>query len=149
MAIGIQYSKEGKEIISKFEDLTPWDKAEMMRYLADHVMTEDEIEKYFIEGSGYVHIDDIDLVQEVVNNGQEEEVLAEMNDDDICQYLLDSYYDNGKGSIEYMLERAHWDDSAKAINDMDRSCLYDILKAIKNNHPDLLKDIINWLFEGK
>ena len=78
--MGIQYSEEGKDIINKFENLAPWDKADIIKYLGDKIMTWEEIEKYFIEGSGYVDYDTIDFVQEVLNNRQEDEVLCEMND---------------------------------------------------------------------
>lgn len=147
MAIGIQYSKEGKDIINKFEKLTPWDKADIIKYLADNVMTFEEFKKYFIEGMGYVDYDTIDFVQEVINNGQEGDVLDEMNDWDICECLMNHGAD--RENLAYFLDRMHQDDISDAINDMDKNSLYDILKSIKKNHPDLLKDIVNWLFEGK
>lgn len=145
--MGIQYSEEGKDIINKFENLAPWDKADIIKYLGDKIMTWEEIEKYFIEGSGYVDYDTIDFVQEVLNNRQEDEVLCEMNDWDICDHLMNHGVD--KENLEYFLERMHQDDISDAINDIDRNSLYDILKSIKKNHPDLLKDINNYLFEEK
>ena len=145
--MGIQYSEEGKDIINKFENLAPWDKADIIKYLGDKIMTWEEIEKYFIEGSGYVDYDTIDFVQEVLNNRQEDEVLCEMNDWDICDHLMNHGAD--KENLEYFLEKMYEDDISDAINDMDRNSLYNILKSIKKNHPDLLKDINNCLFEEK
>ena len=67
-----------------------------------------------------------------------------MNDWDICDHLLNHCAD--KENLEYFLERMYEDDISNAINDMDRNSLYNILKSIKKNHPDLLKDINNCLF---
>ena len=79
-------------------------------------MTWEEIEKYFIEGSGYVDYDTIDFVQEVLNNRQEDEVLCEMNDWDICDHLMNHGAD--KENLEYFLERMYQDDISDTINDI-------------------------------
>ena len=146
--IDIQYKDDVKNILKQFESLTPWDKNELIKYLADKLMTEDEIEKYFIEGSRYVDYNDIDFVKEVIDHGQESEVLDEMDDMTICDYIMDNYSGNGKSNLEYILERLHWDDAADAIYDMNRNCLYDIIDAIQKRHPKLINKIKNYIKTG-
>lgn len=82
-----KYSPEIKEIFDKIDNLTPWDKVDLIKHIVEHEMTEDEIEKYFIEGSGYVKYDDINLVSEIENNNLEFDVLDNMTSSDIADYV--------------------------------------------------------------
>lgn len=84
-----KYLPEFKEIFDKIDNLTPWDKVDLIKHIVEHEMTEDEIEKYFIEGSGYVKYDDINLVSEIENNNLEFDVLDNMTSSDIADYVYE------------------------------------------------------------
>jgi Mg/Co/Ni transporter MgtE len=144
--MGIQYTNEGKDIIKRFDDLTPWDKGDMIKYLVNKSMTEEEIEKYFIEGSGYVYYDSLDLVQEVIDNDLEDEVLDKMDDQAICDYLIHGWgtYENCK----YMFENIDSDDAAKMVDEIRTYSLENILETMIDNYPDTCKKIFTKLAEN-
>lgn len=144
--MGIQYSKEGKEIIDKFNDLTSWDKGELIKYLADKVMTEEEIEKYFIEGMGYVYYDSLDLPQEIIDNNQEDEVLDKMDDQAICEHLI--YGGSGYENCKYMFENIDSFDAAKMIDEMRKFDIENIIDSLVDNHHDTCKIIFEKLAEN-
>lgn len=143
--MGIQYSKEGKEIISRFEDLTPWDKADILKYLADKVMTWEEIEKYFIEGTNYVDYNNIDFVQEVIDNNQEYDVLDEMDDWDIIDYLVNSFdhYRNASNLSDW-IEKSQSEDVSEAIDRVDKKNLDLIMDDLYENHKDKFMYILDY-----
>lgn len=143
------YRPEGKSIIKDFENLCPWEKCELIKYLSEKCMTFEEIEKWFIEGTGYIKYDDIDFVQEVINEGREEEVLDNMDDDEISNYLFGSYSDRNVGNLEYAMENMHPDDVAEAITNLRDRDLYPILDSLKNNFTKDLKKIANYLITGE
>lgn len=131
--MNIQYQKEGQEIIKKVEDLMPWDKADLLKYLIDKVLTWEEFYKYFIEGL-YVDPDTIDNVREVINNGEETEVLDEMREEEICDYLLNT--SNAADNIKYMIENAYTNELAELFADLPDDDLVDIFDEIKENHKE-------------
>ena len=144
MSTTIQYKEEGKDIIKKVENLTPWDRAEIIKYLAERIMSWEEFEAYFLEGSGYVKEEDIDPVKEVIDNGDEREVLESMYEDDICDYLLDSssieYY------LRYILEKMRLKDIGDAISRIDKTTIECIIDELEENHYEdyvKLKNYIN------
>lgn len=143
--MGIQYSKEGKEIIDKFNELTPWEKADMLKYLANDIMTWDEIEKYFIEGTGYVDYNDIDFVQEVINEGKESEVLDEMDDYDILEYILYTFdhYRNSSNLSDW-IERMSVEDVTEGIDRVDKKNLDLIMDDLYENHKDKFMYILDY-----
>ena len=145
MAIGIQYSKEGKDIINKFENLTPWDKADILKYLADKSMTWEEIEKYFIEGTGYVDYNTIDFVKEVIDNNQEYDVLDEMDDWDIVDYLINSFdhYRNASNLSDW-IEKSQSEDVSEAIDRVDKENLDLIMDDLYENHKDRFMYILDY-----
>lgn len=144
--MGIEYSNEGKEIIKKFNDLMPWDKGEMIKYLAMKSMTIEDIEKYFIEGNGYVYYESLDFPQEVIDNNQEEEVLDKMDDQSICDYLIHNWsaYENAK----YMFENIDSFDAAKMVDEMRKYDLENVLDSLIDNHHDTCKIIFEKLAEN-
>ena len=145
MPVPIQCKKEGKEIIDKIDKLTPWDKGELLMYIVSDVMTEDEIEKYFIEGSGYTKWDDIDYVQGVIDNDQEYEVLDEMDDWDIIDYFVNSYdsYRNSS-NLKDWIEKSQSEDVSEAIDRVDKKNLDLILDDLYKNHKDKFMYILDY-----
>ncbi len=146
MPTPIQYKKECKEIIDKFNDLTSWDKGELIKYLADKAMTEEEIEKYFIEGMGYVYYESLDLPQEIIDNNQEDEVLDKMDDQSICEYLIHGW--NGYDNCKYMFENIDTFDAAKMIDEMRKYDIENIIDSLVENHHDTCKIIFEKLAEN-
>jgi len=145
MPTPIQCKKEGKEIIDKIDKLTPWDKGELLMYIVSDVMTEDEIEKYFIEGSGYTKWDDIDYVQGVMDNDKEYDVLDEMNDWDIIDYLVNSYdhYRNASNLRDW-IEKSQSEDVSEAIDRVDKKNLDLIMDDLYENHKDKFMYILEY-----
>jgi len=145
MPVPIQCKKEGKEIIDKIDKLTPWDKGELLMYIVSDVMTEDEIEKYFIEGSGYTKWDDIDYVQGVIDNNQESEVLDEMDDWDIIDYLVNSFdhYRNAANLSDW-IEKSQSEDVSEAIDRVDKKNLDLIMDDLYENHKDKFMYILEY-----
>ena len=118
-----------KKIVDLFKELLPWDKGEALKYLVNHEMTYDEIEKYFIEGTGYIHRDDIDYVQGVVDNDLQYDVLDNMDDSEIISYLTAGGYasDNLREMIEVMFK----DDVATVLININSTYLEDALEEMK------------------
>jgi len=138
-----KYSKESQEIFKLFDNLTSWDKADMIKYLSTKHMTWEEIEKYFIEGSGYVRWEDVDLVKEVINEGLENEVLDEMDERDICDYLLRGW--NAKENIQQMLRDGDTEDIADAISDLSDYSIKEIFENIQKDHPEVINQILKYI----
>ena len=82
----IKYKKDIAPILKLIEELTPWDRNELIAYLWDSLDGESvgEIAEHF----GYINYDDLDIVQEVVDNNKETEVLNSMYTSDIIDYLF-------------------------------------------------------------
>ena len=144
MASLLKYSKEGKDIIEKFNNLMPWEKAEMIITLYDSIET-DEVESYFAEYMGYVKEDTIDPVQEVIDRNLTDEVLDEMDDSEIIEYLISSYYGNAAGNLEDMVEKMHWDDVSEGLSNVGMSYMEDILNSLYTNHKERFDEILNYM----
>ena len=141
----IQHTEEGREIISKFENLTAWDKGDILKYLVEHTMTEDEIEKYFIEGTGYVKYDDIDFAREVVENHQEDEVLDNMDDWEILDYLLRSFDSDANASnLADWMEKMYAEDVARALSRVGDKHIKEILECLYNNHSSKVVKMLKY-----
>ena len=139
----IIYRPEGKAILDAFNELLPWEKGEMIKILAENEMSWYEIEKYFIEGSGYVKYDELDLVKEIFNNDLEDEVMDEMDDWTIIEYLSHSWhaFENARD----LFKEVDAEDQAKILDDMYDSDLENMLEEIEAKHPDLAEKIHNHL----
>lgn len=137
------YRPEGKAILDAFNELLPWEKGEIIKQLAENEMSWYEIEKYFIEGSGYVKYDDLDLVKEIFNNDLEDEVMDEMDDWTIIEYLSHSWhaFENARD----LFKEVDAEDQAKILDDMYDSDLENMLEEIEVKHPDLAEKIHNHL----
>lgn len=145
------YNDDCKKIIEAFDNLLPWDKGEVIKSLVNNHMTEDEIFKYFIEGTGYVKYDDIDLVNEVIDNNKEYEVLDEMYDGDILDYLLNSYrFNNNSSNLTDWLEKMMTEDVVDALYNLNDETKEKIIETFyskyKSSFVNLLKcciDVLN------
>lgn len=137
------YRPEGKAILDAFNELLPWEKGEIIKQLAENEMSWYEIEKYFIEGSGYVKYDELDLVKEIFNNDLEDEVMDEMDDWTIIEYLSHSWhaFENARD----LFKEVDAEDQANVLDDMYDSDLENMLEEIEAKHPDLAEKIHNHL----
>lgn len=140
-------NKEQKEILDKFNDLLPWDKGEILKYIVHHSMSEDEIEEYFIKGTGYVKYDELDLVKEVIDNDLETEVLDEMSDYDIVEYLSSSY--NARDNAKDLFMSIDSDDQADIIDDFTDSQLKDFVKSLKEKYANTVNLLLKYLLSDE
>ena len=141
------FNKEQQEIIKKFEELLPWEKGELLMHIVDKSMTDDEIEKYFIEGSGYTRWDDIDYVEGVIDNNQEDEVLDRMDDWEIVDYLFGSYDSSSVYNLKDAMEKMTVEDVAEALERLDDSYLKKIVEAFLNKYPSNFVDLIKFCID--
>ena len=141
------FNKEQQEIIKKFEELLPWEKGELLMHIVDKSMTDDEIEKYFIEGSGYTRWEDIDYVEGVIDNHQEDEVLNRMDDWEIVDYLFGSYDSSTVYNLKDAMEKMTVEDVAEALERLDDSYLKEIVEAFLNKYPSNFVDLIKFCID--
>lgn len=80
-----KYLPEFKEIFDKIDNLTPWDKIDLIESLI-YELDYDAIQE-IAEEFGFVKNDDIDLVSEIENNNLEIDVLDNMTSSDIADYV--------------------------------------------------------------
>lgn len=143
--IEIQHKEEGKKIIDLVNKLPVWDKADLIKYLIDNSMTYDEIEKYFADELGYIKYDDFDPVKDVIDNNLESDVLDEMDDWEILDYLFNSYSFNASSNLTDFLSRMHSDDITESIDDLNESTTNEILDSLFNNHKDKFLEIFKYM----
>lgn len=99
-----KYSPEIKEIFDKIDNLTPWDKADLIESLicgVDYDWDKIDMIKSLIheldydvireiaKDFGFVKDDEIDLVSEIENNNLEIDVLDTMTSRDIADYVYE------------------------------------------------------------
>lgn len=145
--IPVEYKKEGKEIIEKVDNLTSWERIELVKYLADKYLSNEEFEE-MIHLYGYIKEEDIDPVQDVIDNGLEMEVLEHLTDEEITDYLIDT--GNGARDIlEYMLDRSNYDDIADSLQSMNRSDFINVIERIKDNYPEMFLDVFKKILNIK
>ena len=143
--MNIQYTKEGKQIIDAIDELTSWDKGELISYLI-YKLSSDELDKYLIENTDYIHADDIDYVRGVVDSNLMTEVLDEMDDYDILDYILNSFdgYANSSNLSDWM-ERMSAEDAAEGLSKIDEEHLNDILDKLFENRKETCMYILNYI----
>lgn len=133
----IKYKEDCKKIIDIFDNLLPWDKAELIKYLSDYVMTFDEIEEYFIKGLGYIKYDDIDFVDEIFDNNLEYDVLDQMTDNDLI------YYISRLNNKEYLLKNIFKDypieDKETFLVSLNDEELIELIERIKDKKPEIFE----------
>lgn len=94
-----KYSPEFKEIFDKIDNLTPWDKVDLIESLIsklDYDVNKSLISKLdydaiqeIVKDFGFVKEDEIDLVSEIENNNLEIDVLDNMTSRDIADYVYE------------------------------------------------------------
>ena len=99
-----KYSPEIKEIFDKIDNLTPWDKADLIESLicgVDYDWDKIDMIKSLIheldydvireiaKDFGFIKDDEIDLVSEIENNNLEIDVLDTMTSRDIADYVYE------------------------------------------------------------
>ena len=123
---------EQKKIVEAFNELMPWDRGDLMKHLVEKEMSEEEIEKYFIEGSGYVKEDEIDVVKEVLDNNLEYEVFNELYYDYICDYLLEG--SDAQDVTNYIFSHSNPEHIAEALAHMNSYDLSKVFELMWKNH---------------
>lgn len=121
----IAYTKEGKQILEIYENMTPWDRNELMNYIAFHKMSGDEYYDSFIKDTEYdrtVNEDEADIVSEVINQDLEEDVLGAIDDSKIVEYVC-----NHEIIDEVLKEELDEEVIAKALNELDGMKLHSVL----------------------
>lgn len=142
--IGIEHKEEGKKIINEFNDLMPWDKEELIFQMIENHLGPAEFKK-ICNDLGFVNYDDIDVVKEVIDNGYETDVLDEMNDWEILDYLFNSYSFDASSNLTDFLSRMHSDDISESIDDLNESTTNEILDSLFNNHKDKFLEIFKYM----
>ena len=94
-----KYLPEFKEIFDKIDNLTPWDKVDLIESLIsklDYDVNKSLISKLdydaiqeIVKDFGFVKEDEIDLVSEIENNNLEIDVLDNMTSRDIADYVYE------------------------------------------------------------
>jgi len=130
---------EQKKVLTAFNDLMPWDRGNLL-YCIAMTMPGAEIEKYFLDELGYCKYDDIDVVKEVIDNGYETDVLDEMTDYDICDYLLNT--PDPADNVRYMFDALYKEDQATMISDLSDDDIVSIFDTIKEGHPKAYETIV-------
>ena len=130
---------EQKKALNAFNDLMPWDRGGLLYCLA-MTMPGAEIEKYFLDELGYCKYDDIDVVKEVIDNGYETDVLDEMEEYEICDYLLNTI--DNVDNVRYMFDALDKEDQASMISDLSDEDIVNIFDRIKEEHPKAYETIV-------
>ena len=84
-------NNEIKNILDKINDLTNWDKEELLEKLISENYS--SIQAFFEENAeeyGYVKESDIDPIDEVISNGLQTEVLDTMLEHEIAEYAVEN-----------------------------------------------------------
>lgn len=121
----IAYKKEGKQILEIYENMTPWDRNELMNYIAFNKMSGDEYYDSFIKDTEYdrtVNDEQADIVSEVINQDLEEDVLGAIDDSKIVEYVC-----NHEMIGDILKEEFSEEAIAKALEELDGNKLYCIL----------------------
>ena len=132
-------NEEQKKVFDGFNELLPWDKGSLLYKIAMNSDT-GEIEKYFLDELGYIKYDDYDAVKDVVDNNLETEVLDEMDETEICDYLLNGW--NAEENTRYMVDSLDCDDAAKMISELREDKILKIFDNIREGFPDTYKKIL-------
>ena len=139
----LKNKKEIKPILEAIEKLSPWDKVELISNLYFTIPT-NAIEN-MLEEFGYVDSDSIDPVKMVIDNNLVDDVLFEINDWEIADYVNEHpdvlYYVfdnldvdtliNSTDSSVLMLEASEWFNKAEGI-----------IEKLKEKYPEVYKEWI-------
>lgn len=128
-----KYSSEFKEIFDKIDNLTPWDKIDLIKSLVCE-LDYDEIQE-IAEEFGFVKDDDIDLVSEIENNNLEIDVLDNMTSSDIADYVY------GHDDImDELFDLMELEDIVSALDNRNKT-LKNLLEEI-NNKTSAITDFV-------
>lgn len=115
---------KAEQIIKEFDELLPWDKNEVMEYLATSF--------------GYVEGETIDPVESVIDNHWENMVLDHMDIDEIIDYL---YW---QGDLSFLFEKLYNRlPTEEMVQQFDKTNIIEILHEIKEQFPEEYKNFIN------
>ncbi len=89
----ILLSDVGKRIIKEVEELTPWDRYELVSELGAKHLDIEWVHQYFYDENTAPDTNDTinDPVGDVFDQGLEKEVLEQMDDDDITEVLVEKH----------------------------------------------------------
>ena len=128
----IRFKPEVKKILDAIDNLTPWDKIDLHGYLIDTAENTNIIDEC-LSALGYVDFNDIDLVDEIVKNGMEENVLDTMSDWEIAEYACRN------NLHEDILADVDVDDLVDILyRRRDEDFLTEFLDELYEKHPEIL-----------
>lgn len=91
--IPILLSDVGKHIIEEINELTPWDRYELISDLGAKYLDIDWVHQYICDESENDNLTPdstfADPVGDVFDQGLQKEVLEQMDDDDVCEVLVE------------------------------------------------------------
>lgn len=125
----IKYKKDIAPIIELIDNLTSWDRDELLAYLLENV--EGESLAKIVEELGFVNYNNLDVVKEVIDNNQETEILDNMYTYEIIDYLFNGwgtgYSSLDKNDVEDILKHLSCEEIASCVDRKDVSELLDYL----------------------
>lgn len=141
----IKFKKEVKPIIDAINNLSSWDKSDLINYLVVNQTGEDlEITR---EECGFnTELDEDACVQNVIDNKNHNLILDDMDPRDIVDYILDHLWSvDRRTALNYLFNQLDGDDLLEIIENFDDDDFITmILEKIRKEFP---KVMMKWLTE--
>jgi hypothetical protein len=140
----IKFKKDVKPIIDAIDNLSSWDKSDLINYLVMNQTSED-YESTREECGFNCELDEDACIQNVIDNGNQNLVLDDMDPRDIVDYILDHLFSVDRTTaLSYLFNQLDGDDLLEIIEDIDKKFIPMILEKIRKDFP---KEMIKWLHE--
>lgn len=134
--INVEYKPDVKPIIDAINNLTPWDRNELITYLY-WTLDGDSVDAIIEEIGGWVRESSIDEVKMVIENSKEIDVLDEMSDYDIAEYVTSGYFKDGL--IREIFNRL---DSEEIATNIKKEQIESIINYLIQHYPKEIADSI-------
>lgn len=140
----IKFKKDVKPIIDAIDNLSSWDKSDLINYLVMNQTSED-YESTREECGFNTELDEDACIQNVIDNGNQNLVMDDMDPRDIVDYILDHLFSVDRTTaLNYLFNQLDGDDLLEIIEDIDKKFIPMILEKIRKDFP---KEMIKWLHE--
>lgn len=136
---GIKFKKDIKPILEAIDNLTSWDKEELITYLT-YDLSQQELEE-MCDINGFHTYSEEDCVQNVIDNNNEYRILNSMSTDEIIDYIIDECGNNFSYELSCIFDRL---DDGSIVENLDANRIEGILDKISDEFPDEVKD---WITE--
>ena len=141
----IQSCKECQDILKLFDELLPWDKQDLLAHIVFHKLDCTQYDK-LKDDLGFVEPEEIDPVKEVIDNDLTDDVLDEMSDTEIVDYICHSYFnDDIAREIGYRADDTFLGEELRCTDD---NTLKETLEYLLNNYKDTfdkIKELVKFL----